>query len=62
MTAIEPLWDFEAVSNYLGVPVQTIKRWRQHGAGPVGYRVGKHVRYDPAEVRAWLRTQRDKAS
>ncbi len=46
------------LAGYLGVPVKTIYRWREHRAGPPGFRVGRHVRYDPADVRAWLDQQR----
>lgn len=38
-----------------------ISEWTLHelcttGRGPVRYKVGRHYRYDPAEVRDWLRT------
>jgi hypothetical protein len=33
------------VSEMLGIPVPTLYRWRYKGDGPVGYRVGRHVRY-----------------
>jgi predicted DNA-binding transcriptional regulator AlpA len=33
------------VSEMLGIPVHTLYRWRYKGDGPVGYRVGRHVRY-----------------
>ncbi len=44
---------------YLGVPVATIYRWRYTRDGPVGYRVGRHVRYRLADIERWLETQRD---
>ncbi len=46
------------LAGFLGVPVKTIYRWREHREGPPGFRVGRHVRYDPADVRAWLDRQR----
>jgi predicted DNA-binding transcriptional regulator AlpA len=49
------LWTAEELSEYLQVPVATLYRWRYLGTGPVAYRAGKHLRYDPAEVRTWLR-------
>jgi predicted DNA-binding transcriptional regulator AlpA len=42
------------VAEYLGVPVQTLYDWRCKGYGPRGKRVGKYLRYDPAEVRRWF--------
>lgn len=34
--------------------VQTVYRWRKTGDGPPGFRIGKHLRYDPAAVAAWI--------
>jgi excisionase family DNA binding protein len=53
----ERTWSVRDVAAYLGVPVPTLHRWRYVGTGPPAYRVGKHLRYLPAEVRAWLREQ-----
>ncbi len=53
----EPLWTVDDVSAYLGVPVATLYQWRHHRAGPPAYKVGRHLRYDPAEVRTWLSAQ-----
>jgi excisionase family DNA binding protein len=38
----------------LGIPVHTLYRWRHKGDGPVGYRVGRHVRYRREAVEASL--------
>lgn len=48
------LWTVGQVSDYLGVPVATLYVWRHRGTGPKAYRVGRHLRYDPADVRRWL--------
>lgn len=50
----ERLWTVNDVSDFLGVPVSTLHQWRYHGTGPAAFRVGKHLRYDPATVRQWL--------
>ncbi len=42
--------------------VQTVYRWRKTGTGPVGFRVGKHLRYDPASVRQWVTEQTQQAA
>ena len=47
------------LADYLSVPVGTIYRWRYARDGPVGYRVGRHVRYRLSDVEHWLETQRD---
>ncbi|MGC4784107.1 helix-turn-helix transcriptional regulator [Micromonospora zamorensis] len=51
---IEPLWTVEEVSAYLGVPIATLYQWRHRRVGPRASRIGRHLRYDPADVRAWL--------
>jgi excisionase family DNA binding protein len=38
----------------LQVPQQTLYAWRSRGEGPPGIRVGRHVRYRPDAVDAWL--------
>jgi DNA-binding transcriptional MerR regulator len=57
LTALEALWDIDHVAQYLGVPVQTLYAWRKRGYGPPAGRIGRHLRYDPDEVRAWFRNQ-----
>lgn len=52
--SIDPLWTVEDVSTYLGVPVATLYQWRYRRIGPRASRVGRHLRYDPADVRDWL--------
>ncbi|MFF3321041.1 helix-turn-helix transcriptional regulator [Streptomyces sp. NPDC002889] len=37
--------------------VETVYAWRKKRTGPPGFRVGKHLRYDPAAVRAWVEQQ-----
>lgn len=51
------MWTPLDVSEFLRVPVATLYRWRYFGHGPVAYRTGRHLRYLPSEVRAWLREQ-----
>jgi excisionase family DNA binding protein len=53
------LLTLEQLSELLQVPRQTVYRWRAHGSGPRGFRVGKHVRYDIADVMRWLDSRRD---
>jgi excisionase family DNA binding protein len=51
---ITPLWTVQDVSDYLRVPVQTLYSWRAQGYGPPARRMGKHLRYRPDDVTAWL--------
>ena len=48
------LWTAQDVADYLGVPLTTLYQWRYLGTGPSAYRVGRHLRYEPAAVQAWL--------
>jgi len=38
----------------LGVPVATLANWRCAGKGPPFLKVGRHVRYRPPDVDAWI--------
>jgi excisionase family DNA binding protein len=49
----ERLWTTAQLAEYLGVPVKTIHQWRYMQKGPRGFRVGRHLRFRPADVRAW---------
>lgn len=51
------LWSVHDTSAFLGVPVGTLYQWRTRHQGPPGYRVGRHLRYDPGEVRRWVADQ-----
>ncbi|SDN55045.1 helix-turn-helix transcriptional regulator [Allokutzneria albata] len=48
------LWGPQELADYLKVSIETIYKWRTKRYGPPGVRIGKHVRYQPAEVLEWL--------
>ncbi|MEU2573450.1 helix-turn-helix transcriptional regulator [Streptomyces anulatus] len=48
------------LADLLGVPIETVYQWRRKDTGPRGFRVGRHLRYDPEDVRAWVATLMDK--
>ena len=50
----ERLWTANDVAAFLGIPVQTLYAWRVTGDGPAAFKLGKHLRYDPETVRAWV--------
>lgn len=56
MTAepIAPLMKPEEVSELLGIPKQTLYKWRHHNEGPKAIRIGKHLRYRTSDIDAWL--------
>lgn len=57
MNRKRPLATPEEVSEYYGVPVQTLYVWRHRGIGPRGSKVGRHVRYRWEDVEKWLDDQ-----
>jgi excisionase family DNA binding protein len=59
LQAGDKLMSLADVSEMLGIPVHTLYRWRYKGDGPVGYRVGRHVRYRREAVEVWLEQQAD---
>ncbi|MCW8100819.1 helix-turn-helix domain-containing protein [Streptomyces tauricus] len=48
------------IAEIFEVPKETVYQWRRKRIGPPGFRIGKHLRYDPADVRAYV-TQRKTA-
>ena len=54
VSSFEPLWTVDDVAAYLNIPVKTLYDWRSRRHGPVGKRVGKYVRFRPADVVAWF--------
>lgn len=59
-TAARPpvsLMDADATASMLLVSKATLYAWRYKGTGPRAYRIGKELRYDLADVMAWLETR-----
>lgn len=42
------------LADLVGVPRQTVYTWASRGGGPIPIKVGRHLRYRPADVEAWL--------
>jgi excisionase family DNA binding protein len=51
---LDRLLSADEVAEFLGIPIATLYQWRHKGIGPGAYRVGRHLRYEPAAVREWL--------
>ncbi|MBQ1099724.1 helix-turn-helix domain-containing protein [Streptomyces sp. b94] len=37
--------------------VETVYQWRRKRLGPRGFRVGRHLRYDPRDVQSWVQSR-----
>lgn len=47
----------EDVAKRYGISIDTVRKWRHEGTGPMGLRFGRHVRYSLAELERWEREQ-----
>ena len=47
------------VADYLNTPTATVHQWLYKGIGPKSYKVGKHRRFQWADVDAWLERKAD---
>ena len=45
-------------SEYLGIPVATLRWFRHMGQGPRSYRLGHRAFYDLADLQAWVAAQK----
>ena len=53
-----PLLNEHEVASRLGLSVKTLRRWRWAGQGPAFHEIGTAVRYDPAEITAFVEAGR----
>ncbi|MFI2409409.1 helix-turn-helix transcriptional regulator [Streptomyces sp. NPDC018947] len=42
--------------------VETVYQWRRKRIGPRGFRVGRHLRFDPEDVRAWVKSRMEEGA
>jgi len=54
----DPLWDTPTTAAFLLIPPATLSQWAYRGVGPSFLKVGRHRRYRPADVNAWLEANR----
>lgn len=52
------MWDTVTTSAVIGVPPATLDQWAYLGKGPPYYKLGRHRRYRPREVDAWISANR----
>jgi predicted DNA-binding transcriptional regulator AlpA len=50
------------IAEIFDVPKETVYQWRKKRTGPPGFRIGKHLRYDPADVRAYVTSLKNSAT
>jgi predicted DNA-binding transcriptional regulator AlpA len=42
--------------------VETVYQWRRKRIGPRGFRVGRHLRFDPEDVRSWVKSRMEEGA
>lgn len=55
---MKPLLDENEASPYVGASAKTLANWRSLGLGPKWIRVGRLVKYDPADIEEWKAQRR----
>lgn len=55
---IRPLVTPGELAAWLQIPPATLVAWRYTGKGPAYVKVGRHIRYRPEHVEAWVQGQR----
>ncbi len=60
---MEQLLEIGQVSKLVGLPESTLyqQRHRRVGIGALAIRVGRHLRWRPSDIEAWLDAQSEKA-
>jgi predicted DNA-binding transcriptional regulator AlpA len=51
------LWSHVETAEFLQIPPATLHQLNSKKTGPRSYKVGRHRRYDPNDVQAWLKTR-----
>lgn len=53
----DAMLDINEASEFLRVPVATLRYWRHTGEGPFSFRIGRHVRYWRSDLVTWRAEQ-----
>ena len=56
------LLSVQDLAEYLGVPATTLYQWRYRREGLLGFRVGRHIRYQLTDVTEWIERQIESAN
>jgi predicted DNA-binding transcriptional regulator AlpA len=54
----EALWSILDLAEFLGTSVRTVYGWRLRGVGPPPVKIGGLLRWRPADVHAWVESQK----
>lgn len=46
------------LAELLKISQSNLAKYRLYGGGPVFIKIGKHIRYDRADVEAWIASQK----
>ncbi|MEI6414931.1 MAG: helix-turn-helix domain-containing protein [Pseudomonadota bacterium] len=57
-TLISRLLNKHEAAAIIGIQPHTLDKWRMTGKGPRFVKVGRHRRYDPADIQAWIESQK----
>ncbi|KAE8763425.1 helix-turn-helix transcriptional regulator [Georgenia thermotolerans] len=52
-----PMWTLDELCAKLHTTPATVHTWRKRGTAPKAYRIGRHLLFEEADVRAWLETR-----
>lgn len=52
----------ESAAHYINMPLATLAYWRSMGTGPNWVRLGRRVRYDIADLDAFIESHKQLAS
>jgi hypothetical protein len=53
-TSLERLLTPAEAARLMGISINTLAWWRRVGKGPKFHRVGRHARYAPSDLRAFV--------
>jgi hypothetical protein len=53
------LLTLDEAAAFLRTPVATLRYWRHLGIGPDGFRLGRRVMYQRADLEGWVARQRE---
>jgi len=59
LSGLDPLLSIDELAEDLGVSIKTIYEWRQTGRGPIGIRMGRHLKFAVSDVCTWLDEKRE---
>lgn len=56
-----PMWTLDELCAFLRTTPATVHTWRKHGRAPKAYKIGRHLLFAEADVRAWLKARAEAA-